>query len=101
MNDYEAIISTGVRTRDLAIATATANLVQHIPDAAVWGVNVYGDSPHDSVEDLGVGLNFTTRENVDHLEQYDKLLREWPTLESLESISVTYAGADEIQEEAA
>lgn len=94
MNDYEAIISTGVRTRDLAIATATANLVQHIPDAAVWGVNVYG-GPHESVEDLGVGLNFTTREKVDYLEQYDKLLREWPTLESLESISVTYAASDE------
>ena len=95
MNDYEAILTTRVVGRDLAIADATTEPLTIIPDAHIWRVDVYGDV--ESAEDtesnpttLGIGLTFETTTDLGVDSNPDERLEDWAALESIEYGPVTY-----------
>jgi hypothetical protein len=95
MNDYEAILTTRVVGRDLAIADATTELLTFIPDAHIWRVDVYGDvesaeGTESNPTTLGIGLTFETATDLGLDSNPDERLEDWEALESIEYIPVTY-----------
>ncbi|WP_440991467.1 hypothetical protein [Haloarchaeobius baliensis] len=95
MNDYEAILTTRVVGRDLAIADATTELLTVIPDDHIWRVDVYGDvesaeGTESNPTTLGIGLTFETATDLGLDSNPDERLEDGEALESIESIPVTY-----------